>query len=230
MSTDDRNAMDYERRLARGIGTIWSGRLLLCLVMLAVTPVSGCQQATTCLPIQKPSFQSDVLNGNGLAGVRRMAIVKFENGTSFQGVGPSIQAQLAAAVRSTTGCEVVNFGNQQAGGCDFESVLRGEYPFQVLADAYRNYHADAVMFARITEYNPYAPLTLGITIRVIDSRDASLLIALDTRWSLAEQGVLHEYRRYIATHFPANQSPAIRLSSPALFCRFITERIAAGWR
>ncbi len=205
-------------------------RIVRCcwLAWISLSLFSGCQPVTP-LVAQPPAVHLEVHAPLLIQRTRRIAAMCFENNTRFRDIGHAAPLELASAMRRQGCCELVNMNHVSNAPCPMDAVLRAEYPIATLAGAWRHLHADAVMFSRINEFSPYPPLSLGITIRVVDAADAVLIGALDQHWTLADPQVLAAYEVYLHERFPHCRHPEVYLSSPLVFTQFVMLQVASEW-
>jgi len=204
--------------------------VLVCVSCLAI--VSGCQRfqrqpLRRSPPIQIPVRDFAAVQDNGFA---RIAILRLENATRTEKLEPMVRTALAAAMRSGCPGEVVDIGDQVNQACELDAVLRNGYPLQLLAETWRGFQADGVIFARIDDFNPYQPMSMGITMHLVDTRNASLIRSLNHHWSLSDERTRRDYSRWLKQRFPEAESIDLYLASPSVFVEFIMQRIAAQFR
>lgn len=198
------------------------------LVLTGLLALGGCKPVPHA-PVLPPPLQLEVLRPELAQRTRRIAVVGFENSTHYRHAAYEVQSELAAALRMKGCCEMVDMSHYWHDLCRLDAVLRAEYPIAVLARAWREFHCDAVMFARVNDFSPYPPLALGVSIRIVDAADAVLIGALDQHWSLADPHVLAAYQQWLEHRFPSCRKPEIYLSSPLVFHQFAMEQVAANW-
>jgi hypothetical protein len=198
---------------------------LVLLPFAVLTLAASCHRARSLTTPIRDSVQPSFFDSVAVSAIQRIALLPFENGTQITGIDAQMQNHFAAALGSRGRRSVVNLENQHSyASCNVESVLRGEYPMHVLADAWRSFHADAVMFARVNSYSPYQPLSIGITVHIVDARDARLLATVDRVFSLADPAVLTTYRSWLAHRFPESAVYEVYQSSPTMFCEFVASQ------
>ncbi|MGI9519865.1 MAG: hypothetical protein ACR2NP_22620 [Pirellulaceae bacterium] len=208
----------------------WPSRRYRCALLLitGLLAFGGCKPVPRA-PVPPPPLQLEVLQPELARRTRRIAVVGFENSTHCRHAAYEVQSALAAAMRMKGCCEMVDMSHYWYDLCRMDAVLRAEYPIEVLARAWREFHCDAVMFARVNDFNPYPPLSLSVTIRIVDAADAVLVGALDQHWSLADPQVLAAYQQWLEHRFPNCRQPEIYLASPLVFRQFAMEQVATHW-
>ena len=201
--------------------------VLLAVVIFSLV-AAGCRQVPTGPPHVETPPPMRVVDPDGLNRSRRVAILKMENGTTFRNLDENVKEAIAAAMQETGGREVVDISGALGGSCQMDSVLRGEYPIEVLAHSWRHFHADTVMFARISEFRPYPPMSVGLTIHLVDAGDARLLASVSHRWTLSDPVVQKDYRCWMNHRFTPRDNPSVYYSSPTTFIDFVAHQVAEG--
>lgn len=166
------------------------------------------------------------------SGISRIAVLRFENATNHARLESMVRKSLVSAMRNGFANNVVDVGDQVQQTCQMDAVLQNGYPLSLLVETWQTFHADAVMFARIEEFRPYSPMSIGMTIHIVDTRDAKLLASLNHEWTLTDPVTRKDYELYLSRRFPDCQDLNIYMSSPTVFIEFlmqrVTERFAAG--
>lgn len=204
---------------------------LLRLTILAGITVAlcqpGCRQVCSNKPVAQQVVDARFANDNSIPSIDRLGVFPIENGVEdMQGSEIRIHRQLVAELGRTGAFEVVDAGPSTSGGCDMNLIARGEYPIGILAAGWRRHRCQAIVFARITHYRGYPPLSFGISLYVIDTYDARLLANVNHQWSLDDPSVRADYLNYVKQSYPACREPRIYLSSPSTFTEFVLRRVS----
>ncbi len=205
--------------------------VLLALVLLSAPEIchgqwGGCRQVNYEYSLPTPAFQTQILRPDLMSSVRRLAILDFENGTRVPGLDRRVRTQFASALRSSGKYDVADVGAAFQQPCQVEAVLRSQYPIQILADCWRLYRAEAVLFARIDEFQSYSPLGIGFTAHIVDSQDAVLIATVNDFWSLGDPEIARAYRDWLRKRHRKCKDLKIYLKSPREFSAFVMDRIA----
>ena len=194
----------------------------------------ACGQFGLCPPVHyqaitaPPNFATQLIRPDLLASVRRIAILSVENGTRVRNLDPIVQKQLAGALRTAGRYDVADVSKAFQQPCQMEAVLRSEYPLQILADCWRYYRAEAVLFSRIDEFRSYSPMAIGFTAHIVDAQDAVLLATVNDYWSLGDPEIAREYHSWLRKRHRKCKDLEIYLHSPREFTTFVMDRIAEG--
>ncbi len=196
--------------------------------------VLGCQRidCTVKNPPNPPVINSFVDPHQLGTRVRRVVIFPFENQTRFADSSRVFQRQLAGHLRTSGLFEVVDVAPWYDLPCSFENISRGQYPLSLLAEIHRRFNADAVVFGSIQNQSPYWPISLGLTLHMIDTRDATVVASVDGNWSVADEQVSQDFKYYLSTisGHPAGQDPRILQSSPTFFSDYVARLIVNSMR
>ncbi|MCP4461985.1 MAG: hypothetical protein GY819_04200 [Planctomycetaceae bacterium] len=206
------------------------------LVLLAIAFVSppeicqgqwgGCRQVSYEYSLPTPTFHTQILRPDLMNSVRRIAILDFENGTRVHGLDRRVRTLFAGALRSGGKYDVADVGAAFPQPCQVEAVLRSQYPIQILADCWRYYRAEAVLFARIDEFQSFSPLGIGFTAHIVDSQDAVLIATVNDYWSLDDPEIARAYRDWLRKRHRKCKDLQIYLKSPREFTAFVMDRIS----
>ena len=215
-------------------------RLFLAICMGAVVSggalLTGCHRfrrqtsnsSTTPPPVR--SFKDPQALHSGQ--VRRLVILPFENRTRNSRAAELLREQLVQQIQGCGIFEVVDVSRFYDPSCSPEPITRGQYPFELLAELYRRFNADAVMFGSINQQSSYWPLSLGATIHLVDTRDALVLSTVDGDWSVADEQTYQDYDEFLQNlrDHPAAQDPRLLHSSPKFFSSYVARLIVSAWK
>ena len=209
--------------------TLCSGMLcslVLCSVLLLLA--TGCvQKQTVCdqpiLPVHTAFHEAPIET----RPIRRVVILPVENRA---GSDPKtlehFQHAVASAIREQQVYEIIEIPAHLRPRCSPQWVQQGMYPDQVLADMYRNYNADAVLFVSINQFSAYPPAAIAATVHLVDSDEGMLLSTVEGSWSVDNPNVAGAMQRKIQTE----QSPErakLLMKSPRFVADFVADEIAA---
>lgn len=87
-------------------------------------------------------------------------------------------------------------------------------------------HCDAVLFSRLTQYQPYPPMALGWRLKLIDSESCQALWAVDEVFDARDKAVANSARRYQQSSQVLSAVPPdskVILTSPGRFAGYSVE-------
>jgi len=124
---------------------------------------------------------------------------------------------LSALYRTEPAWRKLDLNNNSAYSLDELSLIRQQSK------------ADAVLFGRITRYQPYPHLLVALHLKLVDLRNAKLLWATEQIWDSSDKRVERRMRLYFNTIMRAGFQPLdweILITSPHAFNKFVAFEIA----
>jgi hypothetical protein len=109
-------------------------------------------------------------------------LVPLANETAFPQAPEQIRNALAAELQSIGQVEVV------VPSCDGDACLSqivhscGAFDESAMLAAARAFHIDTVLVGTVTQFKPYAPQCVGLSLRLISPPAASIIASLDGLW------------------------------------------------
>jgi hypothetical protein len=158
---------------------------------------------------------------------RRLAILDPQNRTEFAEAGGIVRDCLAAELQGTGRFEVLSpLGLPSQATCTTSPI---DDP-AVLAAVMERYHPDAIVLCTVSEFRPYAPMRLGLSLRVISAIDAMTLAAVDSSWeSPLNDDEGRPSGNPVLSDLPyAPPELALYAHSPREFVRAVAREIAVG--
>ena len=208
--------------------------IIVCFSVLILNGKSANAQFGICQPVHyeilvpTPRFNTQIIRPDLLAEVRRIALLDIENNTRVRNLDRTVQKQLAGALRTSGKYDVADVSQAFQQPCQMEAVLRSQYPLQTLADCWRYYRAEAVLFSRIDEFRSYSPMAIGFTAHIVDAQDAVLIATVNDFWSLGDPEIARDYHSWLRDRYRKCKDLEIYLHSPREFTTFVMDRIAQG--
>ena len=212
----------------------WPGlkaRLKDCLLLLASLVLSllpGCAQRAE-QSVKMPLFNQFVTENLEWHEVQRVLFMPLGNQTAHAGVDEAVQSALATEFQRAGRFEVVMARPAEDAVLAEEVFSNGTFDeWQLLALA-QQYHVQAVLLGKVTQFHPYAPPRLGMSLMLISPAQAVVIAAVDGVWDAREQATADRARAYYAqtVNFPETILAAdLVLESPDVFRRFVSYSVA----
>ena len=210
---------------------IATGILVLIGVVCFVSAI-GCHRFRR--PCEPPRFmpQPSVFFGSqpDLSSVRRVVMLPVENRTHIHGIEKQFQNQVAAKIRTAGLFEIVQVDPWDVPACNSAFVNEGQFPLELLVDVYRRYQADAVLFTSINEYRAYDPISIGLTMHLVNTAEGSVVSSIDGHWTIGDPDTAHAFRKYLTKISARSADPKVLVHSPGAFSEFVAGHIANIWR
>lgn len=196
---------------------------LAFILVFAISIASGCAtarprsvpQMTTCGQFRAPGFDWSV--------VRRILLVPLANESASPSASTELQEALAARLQYSGRFEVVQPSSNGHITCKETVRIHGRFDEADLLRLASEYQVDAVLFGTITQYHPYAPPRIGLSLRLISPADAAVIASIDGLWDTREKSVAEQARSYHAQMHTGERSLMggdLVLESPHVFQRF----------
>ena len=128
-----------------------------------------------------PCSQYHAQNLSAAVG-QRILLVPLANETAFPQAPEQIRNALAAALQSIGQIEVV------VPSCDGDACLSqivhscGAFDESAMLAATRAFHIDTVLVGTVTQFKPYAPQCVGLSLRLVSPPAAAIIASLDGLW------------------------------------------------
>lgn len=197
--------------------------LLLSLLGIAFLNAPGC--AKPCPPSCPPVPVCHQFHAPGFdwSTVRRILLVPLSNDSTYPHSTFEFQETLAARLQCSGRFEVVIAPREAQLACRDAVRIYGSFDEAELLEIAEDYHADAICFGTITQYQPYAPPRVGLSLRLISPGSAAVISSVDGLWDSRDKSVAEQARAYAALTLNDDQSLLacdITSGSPILFRRF----------
>ena len=154
----------------------------------------------------------------------RVGVMPVEREAKFRDVATKLHNKLASQLRGNS-VHSVKLKRSDFPTCGRDWVEKGEYPIEALAKANSVYNVDRVLFVRINEWQAFEPMEIGVTLHLVDSHEAQLLVSEDRNWSLQDPAVKEAYRRYLCDRFRCKGDIDIYYRCPTYFCDFVSNQL-----
>ncbi len=206
----------------------------VCVIALAFSLTSGCLHTKASLPafthVVAP-YQRFVAQNFDWSSVQRVVVMPLGNQTAYPRVGQELQANLAAELQRAGRFDIVVATRDDPGARSQDVFRSGEFNEIELLRIAREYQAQAVLFANVTQYHPYAPPRIGVSLLLVSPAEGIVIASTDGLWDAREASTSAQAQ----VHFKQTQSwpqslmgSERVLESPDVFQRFVCEQIAVS--
>lgn len=203
----------------------WLARWSLCLA-LSVASVGGCKTKPPDAPVfssfncyRRPQLEA--------MGIRRVVLLPLSNETGIPFAEERIREALAAELRIAGLFEVIT--PPPMIDLPHSAGIRSDGTFHEsdLVTMARNFNADGVIFATVTDYRPYRPVRVGVNLHLVSTAEAITVASVDGLWDARDASVtqlaLMSEPGFAESAVPGSD---ISLYSPEAFHRFVGRQIA----
>lgn len=197
-------------------------------VILLLT--AGCKTTRLAEPVAGPGYQPANVYQNFRhlpADLRRVAVLPATSeATSAAAAGSdTLGPIIAEELGKTRKFELIIVTPAQLRAWTGRAHWRAEeeLPADFLRVLQAQLGCDGVLFTRITQFRPYPPLAVGLSLKLAEASTGDLIWATDEVFDASEPAVVNSARRYQQTReqLPASLADSRSiLNSPSTFGRF----------
>ncbi len=203
------------------------------IVVLAFCLTFGCVQlkkdkSPPIDHIDSP-FQQFIAPNCNWPSVQRIVLMPVANQTAYPKVDDEFQANLAAEIQRVGRFEIVVATRDDPGARAQDIFANGQFNELEVLRVAREYQADAVLFASVTQYHPYAPPRLGASLLLIGPAEGIAIASINGLWDMREGNTAKQAQAYFkqTLNWPRSLMGSDRmLESPDVFQRFVGQQIA----
>ena len=163
--------------------------------------------------------------------VKRVVLMPMANQTAYAHVSSELQANLAAELQRAGRFDVVVATQEDAGAKAREIFSRGMFDELELLRIAREYDAQAVLFGKVTQYHPYAPPRVGLSLIMISPAEGVAIASADGLWDAREMTTARQAQAYLQHKLSWRQGLLgidRVLESPDVYQRFVCQQIATS--
>ena len=219
------------------------------IVALALSLIVGCAQPTFVarMPrmmrmsrkmakatqvVNAPApFQQFVATNFDWPSVRRIVLMPLANQTAYPHVIDEMRDNLAAEIQRAGRFEIVVATYDDPGARSHDVFANGQFNELDVLRVAREYSADAVLFANVTQYHPYSPPRIGISLLLVSPAEGVAIASLSGLWDAREANTA----AHAQTYFKQTQNWSRSLlgserviESPDVFQRYVCQQVSVA--
>jgi hypothetical protein len=209
------------RRKGESMARRFAGLLVVCLGAAACAHLSP--------PPPPPVISRYRAPGVDWASVRRVVVMPLDNQSDEPEAADDIRGVLAAELQAMGRFEVI----MAAPDCDPIEAdpvhVSGRFREPELFAVALRYHADAVLIGSVTQYRPYTPPSVGLSLELVSAAEAVVVASLDGVWDSRDSGTAFLAREFYLHALNPGHSlidPEKILTSPTLYQKFVCRQAA----
>lgn len=207
-------------------------RTAACLVLQTAALLIGCahEKQVASVPTIAP-FQQYVAPNIDWSTVKRVVLMPLANQTAYPKAAEEMQTNLAAELQRAGRFDIVVATHEDAAARARDVFSRGQFDELELLRVAREYQADAVLFGQMTQYHPYNPPRLGLSLLMISPGEGIVIASSDGLWDARETGTAALAKEVYSQSlsFPQSIVGSERvLDSPEMFQRFVSQQVATA--
>jgi len=206
-----------------------------CAYILALTLAvgEGCAHKRTAvvMPPTPAPYQQFVAQNFDWSSVQRVVLMPLANQTAYPKVTEELQANLAAELQRAGRFDIVVATRDDPGARAQDIFRGGQFDELELLRVAREYQAQAVLFANVTQYHPYAPPRVGMSLLLVSPAEGVAIASADGLWDARETTTAIQAQTFYkrSLNWPQSLMGADRiLESPDVYQRFVCQQVASS--
>lgn len=208
-------------------------RSCACLLALVLAIGWGCAHKRTAvvMPPAPAPYQQFVAQNFDWSSVQRIVLMPLANQTAYPKVTEELQANLAAELQRTGRFDIVVATRDDPGARAQDIFRGGQFDELELLRVAREYQAQAVLFANVTQYHPYAPPRVGMSLLLVSPAEGVAIASADGLWDARETTTALQAQAFYkqSLNWPQSLMGADRiLESPDVYQRFVCQQVASS--
>ena len=206
------------------------------ILMLVLATVWGCahkrqqQQAAARMQATPAPYQQFVAQNFDWSSVQRVVLMPLANQTAYPKATEELQANLAAELQRSGRFDIVVATRDDPGARAQDIFRGGQFDELELLRVAREYQAQAVLFGNLTQYHPYSPPRVGLSLLMVSPAEGVAIASSDGVWDAREATTAAQAQTFYkqTLEWPQSLMGANRvLESPDVYQRFVCQQVAA---
>jgi hypothetical protein len=196
--------------------------LLVSVLLLTLTGCSlfNCPQAPLPDQYHAPGFDA--------ARLSRVLVLPLCNETQYTDAAEEVRLALAAELQNAARFEVVVAPPDALAVPSQRLHDYGRFDEAEVLELARRFQADAVLLGALTQYQPYIPPRIGVSLQLINPAEAAVAVSVNGLWDSREKALAEEAQAFhMKLMRPCDKTGFgdVVLSSPQLYQRFVCHQI-----
>ena len=200
---------------------------LYCLVAGCVGPKA---KAIPVIQVTPP-FQQYLATNIQWPSIRRIVLLPLANETEFAMVSDQIRSNLVTEIQRAGRFEIVSADHEDALVRARDVFSSGQFDELEVLRVAREYQADAVLFANVTQYSPYSLPKLGMSLLMVNPAEGVAIASIRGVWDMREVNTATHAQTYLkkTQSWPRSLMGSERVfESPDVFQRYVCNQIAVA--
>jgi hypothetical protein len=203
-----------------------------CCGLLVLAMGSGCahDHSTAAVAATAP-FQQYVDPRTDWSAIQRVVLMPLANQTAYPKVADEMQTNLAAELQRAGRFDIVVATRDDPGARARDVFSNGRFDEVELLRVAREYQAQAVLFGQVTQYHPYNPPRVGLSLLMIHPAEGIAIASSEGLWDARETETAAQAKQLYGQSLSWPQSVLSTervLESPDVFQRFVSQQIASS--
>lgn len=197
----------------------------------SVTKVAQVKKEPPCVAVT-PAFQQYFAMNIDWQSIRRVVLMPLANQTVYPVIMDDIAINLATELQRVGNYDLVVANHVDPGARAQDVFASGQFNELEVLRVAREYQADAVLFASVTQYHPYPPPRVGLSLLMISPSEGIPIATLNGMWDAREINVATQAQAYFKQNLSWKRSllgSERVIDSPDVFQRFVCHQIATAF-
>ena len=180
----------------------------------------------------EPPFRQFVATNIDWLSIRRIVLMPLGNQTTYTHVVDEIGTNLATELQRAGRFEVVVASHNDLVVKAQDVFSSGQFNELEVLRVAREYQADAVLFASVTQYHPYSPPRIGVSLLLVSPAEGVAIASLNGLWDAREANTAAQAQAYYKQTLNWSRSlmGAERvIESPDVYQRFVCHQVAVAF-
>lgn len=163
--------------------------------------------------------------------VQRVVLMPLANQTAYPRIADEMQTNLAAELQRAGRFDIVVATREDPGASARDVFARGQFDEVELLRVAREYQAQAVLFGQVTQYHPYNPPRVGLSLLMVHPAEGIAIASAEGLWDAREVGTASQAKQLYGQSLSWPQSVLGTdrvLESPDVFQRFVSQQVASS--
>lgn len=163
--------------------------------------------------------------------VQRVVLMPLANQTAYPKIADEMQTNLAAELQRAGRFDIVVATREDPGASARDVFARGQFDEIELLRVAREYQAQAVLFGQVTQYHPYNPPRVGLSLLMVHPAEGIAIASAEGLWDAREVGTASQAKQLYGQSLSWPQSVLGTdrvLESPDVFQRFVSQQVASS--
>lgn len=198
--------------------------IILLLVSAALLAVCGCTQPQAKPPVMRHFLSSpqDVLS------VSRVVFVELSEDIGYPRQAQSMTDEICKALNSKDfHVDKIRLSDPRCRDLPLKQI--DAFSIQQLQQMREDLRCEAVLFGRVTQFQPYPKLQTAVYLKLLNLRDGKLIWAMDAVWDTTEKETERRVKYFFENKMRSGYGPdraRLALMSPRMFQKYVAWEVA----
>ncbi|UCG46222.1 MAG: hypothetical protein JSU94_12030 [Phycisphaerales bacterium] len=203
---------------------------LYSVALLSISFLAGCMFDETGCTSQDHYYLNPYKN---LSNIGSVALLEPNNNSVYPQMSAELTESLFQAVQKRQLFAVRVVRQNDLAWRDLQIAPDSAYTLRQLHAMRQTLNCNAVLVGKITSYQPYPHMSIGLRLRLVDLADGQLLWAMEQIWDTADKATEKRIGRYFHDQIRSGHAPVpeqLVAVSPIHFMKFVAYEVAETLR